>query len=786
MHWEWLTQCVYPHRADDRSIGFGVVGGSKELGSWGKLASHKAVPLLCVSECSDRQGVGIFEAQCELEQPIHETEPLELRLVVFEYRAYSRKEAGEIAKNNSSFLFLRYVAVECGSTFPRLAQVSYQKTIGVFEANLDMTAFLDRVRFADANLFFPSLSTLSECSPLAPLLSLHFYGSDPRFPFHRSEWKTKAMEFTNESRVEVQADASSLLTVCSVYPITVPGCEWSTFLPKPHSTTPTDIVSPSSASSMPVLRGKKTKSNLSGFEEDRWSVQGLERCSPVRDEGLDEDRTQEFWIATVNTGFLGHRALKVDVEVPLKPLCTANDDEADKLPPIAVGSTVLTSLMFNQGTHGMLSLPVRVCPVDHAETFHDDEEAELWVLLHIQYTLHYPFPNEKNNLRLLRSIQSLEAVSSRKPVGHRGLGKTFTRPTALGSSSPRRFTKLAENSLEALQAAHKRGCEMVEFDVMLTQDGIPIVFHDPMVEVLTQAVPNSVNHRAFPGSPCHSQMHKGNVVPISIPVHQLAEKQLRWVVKRSKNLGEVSVCRLKAMLCRYWSDIIAISRLREAEDTSELEKVLYQRRASSGTSHLIRFMESRVDITHDVPTLKELLLCTPSTLRFNIEVKYPFQPFHDKNLFLQKDVFEINRFVDSILDVVFKYADENRSIAFSSFEPDICVALMMKQCRYEVLFLSCCTEVKDLKDYRAYYVEGAIQFATSHRLSGISVHSAALISETNSAQPGYGKQVVDAAHRRGLKVWTWGEANSNQEFFLEQINVLGVNGVITDDVLMIS
>src|SRR6185369_8269991 len=35
-----------------------------------------------------------------------------------------------------------------------------------------------------------------------------------------------------------------------------------------------------------------------------------------------------------------------------------------------------------------------------------------------------------------------------------------------------------ENTLEAFRAAYAAGCDMVEFDVQLSRDGVPVVFHD--------------------------------------------------------------------------------------------------------------------------------------------------------------------------------------------------------------------------------------------------------------------------------------------------------------------
>jgi glycerophosphoryl diester phosphodiesterase len=54
-------------------------------------------------------------------------------------------------------------------------------------------------------------------------------------------------------------------------------------------------------------------------------------------------------------------------------------------------------------------------------------------------------------------------ASVRRPlaIGHRGWHKVH-----------------AENTLEAFRAAYDAGCDMVEFDVQLSRDGVPFVFHD--------------------------------------------------------------------------------------------------------------------------------------------------------------------------------------------------------------------------------------------------------------------------------------------------------------------
>lgn len=55
-------------------------------------------------------------------------------------------------------------------------------------------------------------------------------------------------------------------------------------------------------------------------------------------------------------------------------------------------------------------------------------------------------------------------------IGHRGMGRTFD-----GTLSE---TIYIENTIDSFREAFMRGAEMVEFDIVLTKDKIPIVYHD--------------------------------------------------------------------------------------------------------------------------------------------------------------------------------------------------------------------------------------------------------------------------------------------------------------------
>lgn len=55
-------------------------------------------------------------------------------------------------------------------------------------------------------------------------------------------------------------------------------------------------------------------------------------------------------------------------------------------------------------------------------------------------------------------------------IGHRGMGKTFD-----GTLDEVNFI---ENTIESFNEAFVRGADMVEFDIVLTKDKIPIIYHD--------------------------------------------------------------------------------------------------------------------------------------------------------------------------------------------------------------------------------------------------------------------------------------------------------------------
>ena len=269
--------------------------------------------------------------------------------------------------------------------------------------------------------------------------------------------------------------------------------------------------------------------------------------------------------------------------------------------------------------------------------------------------------------------------SSTMVIGHRGLGKNMATKTSL---------QLGENTIQSFVTAANLGASYVEFDVQMTKDHVPVIYHDFLVSETGADVPVhtltleqflSLSQTPKP-TPPHS--------PIVLPDRSSRHSDRRAHVQRSYSLGAPEHDQMRERM-KYTRDF----KLKGFKGNSRGD-----------------FIQS------PFTTLEEMLRTMPDDVGFNIEMKYPML-FESVEQEMDAYAVEINSFVDTVLAMVYDLR-KKRNVVFSSFHPDICLLLTFKQPSIPVLFLTD-AGVSPVGDVRASSLQEAIRFASRWNLLGI-------------------------------------------------------------------
>ncbi|KAI6219631.1 hypothetical protein M3Y95_01087200 [Aphelenchoides besseyi] len=308
-------------------------------------------------------------------------------------------------------------------------------------------------------------------------------------------------------------------------------------------------------------------------------------------------------------------------------------------------------------------------------------------------------------------------------VGHRGMGNSYTK-----------FAAARENTLHSLNSAAQKGADYVEFDVHLTKDKVPIVFHDFHVLVNVAKRTPSIDDLSVPPDGAN------NIKTNGVDEHEIAVKDLKHAQLRLLHLDHVQ----------------------------------HEKQAPLNDQGQLHY---KVTGTHDeaeehrpFPTLESAFNYVSEETGFNIEIKYPME--WEDGAHECANYFERNEFVDIILSQVLRNAGTRR-IVFSSFDPDICTILTLKQNKYPVLFLCQGQTAKhpNYVDRRTQTSEMAVRFAAGTNLSGVNFHSEDLL---RNAEP------VSMAKKFGLVTFCWGDELADRSVVEYFKKTLGVDGVIYD------
>ncbi|KAM9778437.1 glycerophosphocholine phosphodiesterase GPCPD1 isoform X2 [Syngnathus typhle] len=248
-------------------------------------------------------------------------------------------------------------------------------------------------------------------------------------------------------------------------------------------------------------------------------------------------------------------------------------------------------------------------------------------------------------------------------VGHRGAG----------SMHAAKHHRVRENTIASFRSAANHGAAYVEFDVHLSKDTVPIVYHDLTCCIATK-----------------KKKDDQTVELIEVPVKDLTFNQLQLL-----KLAHVT-----------------------AMKGSDLKDVMED--------------DEEIDEHQPFPSLSQLFQAVPENVGFNIELKWISQMKDgswDGNM---STYFNMNKFLDIILSCILREGGERR-IVFSCFDPDICSMVRRKQNKYPILFLTQGVSEKypELMDIRCQNTEIAMSFAQSEDILGISAHTEELLINVN-------------------------------------------------------
>ncbi|RKF59887.1 Glycerophosphocholine phosphodiesterase GDE1 [Erysiphe neolycopersici] len=347
-------------------------------------------------------------------------------------------------------------------------------------------------------------------------------------------------------------------------------------------------------------------------------------------------------------------------------------------------------------------------------------------------------PFSHPNISITTKQTYWKEVSSTMVIGHRGLGKNLTSNKSL---------QLGENTLQSFIAAANLGANYVEFDVQLTKDHIPVIYHDFLVsETGIDAPVHTLTLEQF--------LHVNDAIPHAqrsyTPPNETSSNDYPRVARSSDRQRSLS-------LNLSVSEYIMSERMKHTRDF----KLKGFKANSRGN-----FIQA------PFTTLEEMFLKLPEHVGFNIEMKYPMLhelEVHDMDGY----TVELNNFVDAVLTKVYDLG-KKRKIIFSSFNPDVCLMLNFKQPSIPILFLTD-AGVSAVSDIRASSLHEAIRFARRWNLLGIVSAAEPLCNSP---------RLVKVVKENGLVCVSYGLLNNDPLKVQKQVDE-GIDAVIVDSVLKI-
>jgi glycerophosphodiester phosphodiesterase len=229
-----------------------------------------------------------------------------------------------------------------------------------------------------------------------------------------------------------------------------------------------------------------------------------------------------------------------------------------------------------------------------------------------------------------------------------------------------------------------------------------------------------------------------------------------------------------------WHDNIMLHGSPSAPSASTISDLTYSdlqaiqpsllRYFSDSTGYVRELSSWVVEEDDTLPTLEMVLNALPEHVAVNIEVKMT-----TPDDIAQTSAEEIDRVLSAVVPVINASSHSTRrTILLSSFDPDVCDQLRRRMPDQPVMFLSD-GGADPHADPRRQSLASALDVATEFDLDGV-----VLDTDMLRLRP----EIVKLAAIQGLKVLTYGRANDEPEWVLQQAQ-LGVHAAIVDDVLRV-
>ncbi|KAI0459625.1 Glycerophosphoryl diester phosphodiesterase family-domain-containing protein [Xylaria acuta] len=319
-------------------------------------------------------------------------------------------------------------------------------------------------------------------------------------------------------------------------------------------------------------------------------------------------------------------------------------------------------------------------------------------------------------------------------VGHRGFGQNVADRSQL---------QLGENTVGSFMTAADHGAGFVE----VSRDLQTVIYHD------------------------FSLSETGT----DIPIHDLTIDQYKYASSVQTPQGSPLIAPDERTMI---GKSAVVRRSRSFDGQKDVGAFLIRDRLKHTVDFKSKAMKPNIRgdvIQEPLVTLPELFQRLPPSLGFNIEIKYP--RLHEAaDAGVAPIALEINLFVDTVLEQIHLFADQ-RPIILSSFTPEICILLSIKQKAYPVLFISNAGKLpaNDL-ERRVASVQAGVHFAKTWGLAGLCLASEPLI---------LCPELIGDIKRSGLLCASYGPQNSIPESVLIQRDA-GLDMIMVDKVALIA